>query len=251
MKLIPIQDFELFIRYHPCRPPNFYKGRMIFNWPRKWKFEGKIFFRKKIFFFCFFSSKSDRKSNLYPHGIWFTSSKNIIPFFQKVIFRIYNPFILGGWYSREDTASLFSKLDEFQLKIFWNTARSYGFHPLSIKFLEKSVKNRRKKTLWNLKISKRYDENQKAWASQNLQSERKRFNLFLISSENHSFIRSSQNQIQSIFWKFTLNRVGKFRHIFDHFPALCEGIFSGQLGLFKGYRRVPFLRKMTLWWFLS
>jgi len=31
--------------------------------------------------------------------------------------------------------------------------------------------------------------------------------------------------------------LGSSGHDFGHFLALCEGIFSGQLGLFRGYKK--------------
>jgi len=34
-------------------------------------------------------------------------------------------------------------------------------------------------------------------------------------------------------------------HDSGHFAALYGGIFSGQFGLFRGYKKISFLRKMT------
>jgi len=46
--------------------------------------------------------------------------------------------------------------------------------------------------------------------------------------------------------KFSFSGLGSSGHDFDNFPTLCEGIFSGQLGLFRGCKEFSFRIKMTL-----
>jgi len=42
---------------------------------------------------------------------------------------------------------------------------------------------------------------------------------------------------------FEKSGLGSSGHDFGHFPALCEGIFSGQLGLFRGYKKISSLER--------